>query len=148
MIWQESGKIIRTGWLICLYFFTEARDLNATLESETVRLWSALEEERKKTDAERVEAEATINRCSRDVKRHEDLRAATETREDGLNKVINNLEVKVKAFAEDELKQNSTISELRKCVGVDREEAIVAEDFTPVRETLVNSAMKSAKDAV
>lgn len=81
---------------------------------------------------ERLEAEAKINRCSRVVKRYEDLRTATEARENGLNKVINNLEVTVKAFTEDELKVNSTISELCKGVGVNREVSIVAEDFTPV----------------
>lgn len=86
--------------------------------------------------------------------RLEDLRGATAAREDG-NKVINELEAKVKLQVENELKLNSdifelnaTVSKLRKGEGVDWEVAKKAEDFAPICETLFTFAMKSARDLV
>lgn len=78
----------------------EAHDLNATLENEVVRLQAITEEERKKAEEAKIEAVAAIERCSRTVKRLGDLREAIIAREDGLNKVICDLEAKVKADAD------------------------------------------------
>lgn len=97
----------------------EARDLNATLESEVLRLQGEVGEERKKIETVMSEMEAAIKRSERALKRHEDLRAATEVREDALNKVISDLEGKVKSLSENELKLSSTVSALRKDEGVD-----------------------------
>lgn len=91
---------------------------------------------------------AATERCSRTMKRLDDLRAATEVREDGLNKVFSDLEARVKTQFESELTLNFTISELRKGEGVDWETAIEAEGFAPVRETLFNLALKSTKESV
>lgn len=63
--------------------------------------------------------EAAMKRSERTLKRHEDLWAATEVREDDLNKVISDLEAKVKSLLENELKLSSTISAHRKGEGVD-----------------------------
>lgn len=92
----------------------EARDLNATLESEVVKLQTISEEERKKTEEAKIEVVAATERCSRTMKRLDDLRAATEVREDSLNKVISDLEAKVKVQTENELNLNSIISLLCK----------------------------------
>lgn len=89
------------------------------------------------------------------MKMLEDLQGATAVREDGLNKVISELEAKVKLQMERELKLNSdiselntTVSKLRRGEGVDWEVVVEAEGFTPVRETLFALAMKSPKDLV
>lgn len=76
-------------------------------------------------------------------------------REDGLNRIISELEAKVKLQANNEIKLNSEISELNSTAAklrreeeVDWEVAIEAEDFSPVRETLFTLAVKSVKDLV
>lgn len=70
----------------------EARDLNATLEGEVLRLRAITKEERKNVEEAKIEAVAATERCSRAVKRVGDLREATVAREDGLNKLISDLE--------------------------------------------------------
>lgn len=92
----------------------EARDLNIVLEGETLRLRGEIKEERKKSVAARGETKAAVSKCERALKRHEDLRVATEVRVDALNKVISDLEIKVQTLAKNELKFSSTIFELRR----------------------------------
>lgn len=119
--------------------------MNAILESEIVKLRTIAEEEKKKTDETRFKIVAATKRCDRVMKRLEDLRGATVVKEDGLNKVIKDLEAKVETQSESELTLNATISELFKGEGVDWDMAIEAEGLTPIRETLFNLAMKSTK---
>lgn len=126
----------------------EARDLKATLESEIIKLWTIAEEEKKKTEEARFETIVATEWCDRMMKRLEDLRGATVVKEDSLNKVINDLEARVKTQSKSELTLNTAISELCKGEGVDWEMAIEVEGFTPVRGTLFNLALKSAKELV
>lgn len=123
----------------------EAHDLNVTLEGEVLKLPANTEEEKEKKEETKLEAVAATEWCTRVMKRLEDLRAATKVREDGLNKIISDLEVTVKAQIENELNLNSTISLLRKGEGVDWETTIETEDFALIRETLYNLAVKLAK---
>lgn len=71
------------------------------------------EEEKRGSEAG---SSAAVDRCSRTMKKVEDLRGATAAREDGLNKVINELEAKTKSQAKTEHKFNSNISELQTTV--------------------------------
>lgn len=96
----------------------------------------------------KLEAVAATKGCSRAMKRLGDLQEAAKVREDGLNKIIHDLEVKADASAENELQLKSTIFDLRKYEGIDWEMAIEADDFAPIRETLFNLTMKSAKESV
>lgn len=86
--WENHSK-----WMAELpSHLREAHDLNAILETEVVRLRGEVGEERKKTETARAEMEATMKKSKRALKRHKYLRAATEVREDALNKVISDLE--------------------------------------------------------
>lgn len=99
----------------------ETKDLTSTLEGETLRLRGEIEDERKKIAAAKAEADTAIWRCDRAVLRYEDHKATNEVREEGLSKVISELEAKVKCFVENKQKLTFTISELRKGKGVDWE---------------------------
>lgn len=100
------------------FFMREAPDLNATLENEVARLRAIVEEEKKKADEVKAEVVVETEKCSRTVKRLGDLREAAEAREDGLSKIINDFEAKVKTQVENDLNLNSTISKLHKGEGV------------------------------
>lgn len=93
-----------------------ACDLNVNLEAEILKLRFAVEEEKKKKEEAKMEALAAVDRCSGRMKRLEDLRGATVARENGPNKVINDLEAKVKLQVENKLKLNSEISELNSTI--------------------------------
>lgn len=71
-----------------------ALDLNTNLENEIVKLRTVAEEEKKRAGEARFEFVAVTKRCGCIMKRLEDIRKTTIVTEDGLNKVINELEAK------------------------------------------------------
>lgn len=85
--WENKSKQIST----VTYHLREARDLNGVLEDEILCLRGDVEEEKKRTDTTNSKAAAAIDRCDRTMKIFEDFRDASEVREDGLNKIINEL---------------------------------------------------------
>lgn len=106
------------------------------------------DEEKKKGEEAKFEAVEVIGRCTLAVKRLGDIQEAAEAREDGLNKIIHDLEAKAKASLENKLQMKSTISELRKGEGIDWEMAIEVDDFAPICETLFNLAIRKVTTLV
>lgn len=75
----------------------EAYDLNANLESVINLLRIEVTEEKKKFENANADAVAAVERCGRALKRSEDTKAAAVAKEEDLNRIISNLEAKVKS---------------------------------------------------